>query len=69
MKYLLLIVSILIISYSGYGLTKCLQSFDTLTEYGKGYLTGSIILLIIGGTILLWTISKFKQKKVKQESK
>jgi len=65
MKYILLTVSILIIFYSGYGLTKCLQSFDTLTEYGKGYLTGSIILLTVGGSILFWGIRKFKEEKIK----
>jgi len=66
MKYILLTVSILIILYSGYGLIKCLQSFDTLTEYGKGYLTGSIILLSVGGIILLWSIRKFKEEKIRK---
>ena len=63
MKYILFSVSIIIILYSGYILIKCFQSFGNLTEYGKGYLTGSIILLVTGLLIFSYSIKKIKSKK------
>jgi len=61
MKYFLLLVSIIIIIYSSYLAIKCIELFNSLTEYGKGYLAGSMILLAIGISALIYSLKKIKQ--------
>jgi len=61
-KYILLSISIIILLYAGYGFAKCIQAIGDLTEFGKGYLTGSIILLIVGSLLLLFSIKKIRTK-------
>jgi len=62
MKYFLLSVSIIIILYAGYILINCIELFNDLTEYGKGYLAGSIFLLTLGISILIYSLKRIKQK-------
>jgi membrane protein DedA with SNARE-associated domain len=63
MKYLLLSLSTIIILYGGYILIKCIQSFESLTQFGKGYLVGSIVLLAIGISMFIFSIRKIKKNK------
>jgi len=63
MKYFLFSISIIIILYSGYLVIKCLELFNNLTEYGKGYFAGSLILLTIGVFLFVYSLKKIKQKK------
>jgi len=63
MKYFLISVSIIIIIYSSYLAIKCIELFNSLTEYGKGYLAGSIILLTIGVSLFIYSLKKIKQNK------
>jgi hypothetical protein len=61
MKYFLLIVSIIILIYAGYGFIKCIEAVGSLTEYGKGFLTGSIILLVLGFSMLAYSIKMIRR--------
>ena len=63
MKYILLTISVIIVLYSGYITIRCLESINTLTQYGKGYLVGNVILLLMGIFILIFSIKKLKHKK------
>jgi hypothetical protein len=63
MKYIFLLISIIIILYSSYIAIKCIELFNNLTDYGKGYLAGSVILLTIGVSLFIFSLKKIKQKK------
>jgi hypothetical protein len=63
MRYFILAVSIIIILYSSYLAIKCIELLNSLTEYGKGYLLGNIILLSIGLSLFFYALKKIKQKK------
>jgi pilus assembly protein TadC len=62
MKYLLLIISILLISYPIYGLISCLQAIGHLSSYGMGVLSGCLLFLALGILLLFFTIKLFKRK-------
>jgi len=62
MRYFLLLLSTVIILYAGYILIKCIELINSLTEYGKGYLTGSVFLLAIGISIFIYSLKRFKKK-------
>ena len=62
MKYVLLVLSIFIILYPIYGLIRCFQTVGSLTSYGMGVLTGGGILLVLGITLLYFTLRLFKRK-------
>ena len=63
MKYILLVVSVILIFYPLYAIISCIRSFNSLTNYGYGVLTGGIILLITGCLSMYFTIKLFKQKR------
>jgi len=63
MKYFLLSIAVILILYSSYLLIKCIQIPTDLSEYGKGFVTGNIILFILGVALLLFSFNKFKSKK------
>ena len=67
MKYVLLIVSIALITYPIYGLIECIKAFGHLSNYGIGVLVGCILFLALGISILFISIRLFKQKKIKNE--
>lgn len=62
MKYLLLILSILLITYPVYGLVSCLQAVGHLSNYGMGVLSGCLLLMTLGISLLFFTIKLFKRK-------
>jgi len=62
MKYLLLSISVIMILYSGLLLVKCFQVSPSFTEYGKGFVTGSSILFILGIVLMIFSIKKIKKK-------
>jgi len=49
MKWLLLIISIILLAVSLKALFPLISNYDLLTQYGKGYLVGNGLLLILGG--------------------
>ena len=55
--------------YSIYGIIKCLQTIDTLTNYGMGVLVGALILLLSGSILMYFTIKSLKRKKTKKWKK
>ena len=63
MKYILLIISIILIIYPIHSIIKCLQAWDTLTNYGMGVLVGGLILLLSGSLLMYFTIKSLKTKK------
>jgi hypothetical protein len=52
------IIAIILILYSGYLLVNCIVVLPNITQYGKGMLTGSIIMLALGVIILIKTRKK-----------
>jgi len=52
MKIFAFVFGIGIALYSGIKLVQILFSTHSLTEYGKGYVTGNIILFLIGSFIV-----------------
>ena len=63
MKYVLLIISFLLIVYPLYGIIKCLEAFDSLSNYGLGVLLGGFAILSTGILIMYFTLKSIKQKK------
>ena len=61
MKYILLIISALLIIYPIYGLIKCLQSVSHLSSYGMGVIAGGSLILTIGITIMYFTIKLYRK--------
>ncbi len=63
MRYVLIVAAIFLILYPIYSIIKCLQVFQTLTNYGKGVLTGSLLLMAIGFILLIISIRLFKKSR------
>jgi len=63
MRYILLLISFLLIIYPIIAIVKCLESIDTLSNYGAGVLVGGLLLFLAGILILILTLKSFKQKK------
>jgi len=63
MRYVLLIISMILILYPIYAIIKCLENIDALTNYGAGALVGGFILLFAGIFILIFTLRSIKRKK------
>jgi hypothetical protein len=63
MKYILLIISLLLIIYPIFGIIKCIFAFGSLSNYGMGVLAGGLVLLSVGGLLMFYALKLFKQKK------
>jgi FtsH-binding integral membrane protein len=63
MKYLILIISFLFILMSISSLNKYGSDYKILSEYGKGYFWGNILLLTIGIILLFFGLRKFRKNK------
>jgi hypothetical protein len=62
MKYFLLSLGFLLIFISALNLFKYLSDYFIITDYGKGFIWGNILLLIIGILIFIWGLKKRKNK-------
>ncbi|MEA4850742.1 MAG: hypothetical protein VB126_04720 [Paludibacter sp.] len=62
MKYVLLIISIILIVYPVYAIVKCLMVIDSLSNYGIGVLVGGIIIFLSGSILMYFTIRSMKRK-------
>ena len=60
MKRILLIIGIIFLGIGAMQTFKYINDYSILTQYGKGYIWGSIILLFIGLALILF--SKLKMK-------
>jgi len=67
MKYFLIILGCILLLISIYQSFPYLLDYQYLSEYGKGYIWGNIILLIIGVLLLLLGIRKYRSKVKEQE--
>ena len=63
MKYVLLIISIILIVYPVYAIVKCLMVIDSLSNYGIGVLTGGLVIFISGLIMMYFTIRSIKRNK------
>lgn len=63
MKYVLLIISIILIVYPVYAIVKCLMVIDSLSNYGIGVLTGGLVIFISGLILMYFTIRSIKRNK------
>lgn len=63
MKYVLLVLSVILILYPVYALIKCFQSLGSITNYGLGVLTGGGIFLILGIVLFYFSLRIFNRKK------
>lgn len=63
MRYLLLLLSLVLIGYPLYALFACLQQLGSLTSYGLGVLVGGLLMLGVGVGLLVWSIKRIKKKK------
>jgi len=63
MRYVLIIISIILIIYPIIAIIKCLESIDTLSSYGAGVLVGGLLLLFAGILILVYTLRSIKLNK------
>ena len=52
MKKILLIIGIVLTLFSVYALLPLVLDFSMLSEYGKGYMAGNLILLFIGALMI-----------------
>jgi hypothetical protein len=62
MKIIVKSISVILILYSLFLLIQCIPVIGNLTEYGKGILTGSILILFIGVAL---QFIKFKKNEKK----
>ena len=63
MKYLLLSLSVFLLLYATYIFVKCIEVSNNLTNFGKGYFTGSILLICLGFFILYLALKNKTTKK------
>jgi hypothetical protein len=63
MRYLLFLLSLVLICYPLYALFVCLQQLGSLTSYGLGVLVGGLLMLGVGVGLLVWSIKRIKKKK------
>ena len=63
MKYILLIISAILIITPIHSTIKCLQTFETLTNYGMGVFIGGLFLLLSGSILMYFTFKSLDQKK------
>ncbi len=61
MKKVLLIIGIVLSGVSLYQVSQYILNYNMLSEYGKGYVWGSIILFLIGVILILLGIRKKKK--------
>ena len=65
MKIVLIVIGCIIILYSLIGVSQYLADYSILSEYGKGYVWGKIILLFVGVVLFIFGIKKKKKRKTK----
>lgn len=58
MRIFILIISLLLLSIGLFNFFKYIGDFSELSTYGKGYLTGSLIFILLGGAITFLIIKK-----------
>ena len=58
MRTFLWIISIILVLIGGYQLTKYVKDYSILSQYGKGYIWGSGLLIILGLLIVTFLILK-----------
>ncbi len=58
MKNLILIISLFLLTIGLFNFIKYVCDFYELSPYGKGYLTGSVIFIVLGGKLTFWIIRK-----------
>jgi hypothetical protein len=63
MRYVLIIISIVLIIYPIFAIIKYFESIETLSGYGAGVLVGGLLLLLVGILILISTLKSIKRKK------
>ena len=63
MKYILLIISILLIAYPILGILKCLESISSLSSYGVGVLVAGLLVFVTGLLLLYFTVKSLKKNK------
>ena len=59
-KFLILILSLILIIYPLYAIYRCIAVLGSLTNYGKGVLTGGIFIFATGIALLIYAIKLFK---------
>ncbi len=60
MKRWIIIIGILITLLGLYQGSKYLTDYNDLTNYGKGYVWGSIFIIILGSSIIIYGVRKKK---------
>jgi hypothetical protein len=68
MRVVVLITGILLTLVGGIQTARYVLDFRILSDYGKGFVWGSIILLSVGLTLLVIWFRLFKAKKSKLKS-
>ncbi|WP_293011549.1 hypothetical protein [Mongoliibacter sp.] len=58
MRNFILIISLLLLTIGMYNFFKYIGDFSELSAYGKGYLAGSIIFILLGGTLSFLIVRK-----------
>jgi len=59
MKYLLIGIGGILMLYSSYPLFRYGFSFDIITDYGKGYVIGQLVLFLVGLLCMFIGIRKY----------
>ncbi|EOZ98127.1 hypothetical protein A33Q_1489 [Indibacter alkaliphilus LW1] len=58
MRNFILIVSLFLLAIGLFNFFKYVSDFNELSSYGKGYLAGSLIFILIGGTLSFLIIKR-----------
>jgi uncharacterized membrane protein YraQ (UPF0718 family) len=58
MKYALLTIGIILLILGFVQTGRYILNYDTLTQYGKGYVWGSVLLMIIGGALIYFSTKR-----------
>lgn len=61
MRIIKIVISILILIYGFYLLIACLNQIGSITNYGKGVLTGSLVIIVSGLLMFYFSIKKPKK--------
>jgi uncharacterized membrane protein len=66
MKYVLYIIGFILVLVAINGLMKYASDYSVLTDFGKGYIWGNVILLGVGAGILVFAFIRYSgQQKSK----
>ena len=57
-KNILLAIGILLVLFSLVSVSQYIGDYSTLTEYGKGFVCGKLLLLLIGIGLIIFSIKK-----------